>query len=545
MSERVYGIDLGTTYCAATALQVGSFDAQVLNIGGGYNNPTLASQAFFEPVTSGWRANVGQHAQQKEIEAGDEGVFVEVAKRHIGANPPKTWNYDGENFDPIDVSALILRKIAKQIERETGDRDFRAVVTHPREFSVPQRDATQEAIEYAGIDLIDTLFEPVAAAYAYFEPGVKREAGPYLVFDLGGGTLDIALLDVPETGNIKVSGGTGADIGGHDWDNRMLDEILGSLKRHNFPDSDDLRFELSQQTLRELREKAIDWKEKSGMREEFNVEMQEIRFNDGEKITAKLGGFRVEDWEERCDDLLRTCRDNLDDVLAEAGLRDDDLVKVLPVGGSSKLEMIQDMLEERFGNRVVSLHSRTYNPQLAVAQGAGRFASFQATAEEADRADTAVPDEQKALVEEAQMVTDFPHEICLEARTSSGDKRFSALIKKGTELPAKVQKSYTVPRGMDRIVARLYECEEGPYQSGIPEAARIEFPKSLNPEPGDRVTFILDVKQSAQVEVTARHEGTGKTQKIELQTDPGAQAPVSGQSDEQSRKRFLQEIEIQ
>ena len=539
--ENVYGIDLGTTFCACGSIGVGNTDARLLDLGG-MNNPALASEVFLSESAAGdLRADVGEVAGQRRIEEPDKGEYIEAAKRYIGADAGRTWFFGDEEFDPVDVSALILRKIAARIEYATGAREIRAVVTHPRDFTMPRREATKRAVDYAGIDLVDTLHEPVAAAYAYFEPGATRNGGNYMVFDLGGGTLDIAVLEVPsgDRDPIRVAGGYGvANLGGCDWDDAMYREIIENLKSRHVKDDIDFDYELSDQTAARLQEIAIDWKIQSAHRSSFQRRIDLI-LEDGAEITTLIEADR-QSWRERCQGLLEDCEEAIAKAIQKSGIVDFEIDEVLPVGGSVQLEMVRELLDERFGQKVVSLNSARYSPQLAVAQGAARFASYYVSSNPSDSADSgAVDEEHQEMLEESMMVTSLPHGITIPAMRD-GKKWFSSLMAEGTELPAECSKTYQIPAGMETVEVPIYEGSEGEYQAGIPESANLKFPADLGPEPGDRVTFVIEAKQSAQIEVTARHEPTGRSKKISLETGAGGE----GGERSGSRKAFLQAIEI-
>jgi molecular chaperone DnaK (HSP70) len=535
----VYGIDLGTTFCACGRIEVGASDPEIVRLE--ERLPSLASVVTLKNVDGRLRAYVGRDAFRK-FATGD--VVVEFAKRFIGrpAVESKTWELGRHEFDPVDVSALILRKIALGIwnDRKDDRSPVRAVVTHPRDFQQVQRQATAEAVAAAGIDLIETLNEPEAASYMYFEPGADRVPGKYMVFDLGGGTLDIAILDVPTKGRPNIIGGRGiSQLGGKDWDDKLFDEIVRAAANHHRGQVD-VQHSLSELSLFDWRQRARDWKEKRGRKSAWQEEVR-WRTRDGEEVVTPIEVSCAE-WDRACAPLVDQCEQTIDDALRDAGVRNVDIVRVLPVGGSMRLQMVQDMLGRVFGRRVDRIGGPdTPSLDTVVAEGAARYAAYLVGAADAKKGPIS-PMKRARLeeIEEAIPVSTLAHGINVLTRAADGSEVLSAVVPQNTKLPCQRERTFRVVDEHE-LVVEIFEGSSGPKPKGVQPSAELVFPSHARPKPGEVIHVEVDVSATGRIKVRARH-ASGEVVEGELHNAGEAAPKVNHLAP--SRRQRLASIEV-
>ena len=503
MAEIVYGIDLGTTFCACAAAEAGLMETASVRLDTDYSLP---SAVLLSAMGSKLQAYVGRSAFERFRE---DAVLVEFAKRYIGRPPEdsKTWNIAGETFDPVDISALILRKIVRSIElHEQGSTGpIRAVVTHPRDFHQLQKSATAEAVSAAGIDLIETINEPEAASYTYFEPGGERTAGKYLVFDLGGGTLDIAIFDVPTKGRPLLIGGYGmSQLGGKDWDDAMLEEIFSAANEYHRG-----RFELSRELslvgLTKLRQKARLWKEKQGRRTKQEEDLS-CTLRNGEEVRTPVM-IEYGSWERRCEPLVDQCAAAVELALGKAGIRKDQVTRVLPVGGSVRLRTVQSLLQGTFAGRVDPIDVPGHpNVDTVVAEGATRYASYLVAQSAARTTVTGTHAHARlAEIEESFPQSTLAHGINVRALVHDEDA-LSSLLKQNTLVPCSTHKEFQIV-GDDALEVEIFEGPPGPVSPGQRPSAVLKFPPFVKTRQGERVTIHVDVLNSGRITVSAETEG--------------------------------------
>lgn len=357
--SKVYGIDLGTTYSAIAMLNDNGLPEIIENFADG--KPILASAVYFpegdDPV-------IGEAAKgQLEVEAHS---VVQFVKRSIGKSDAPSWDFGGENYDPITVSSLILKRMA-DYAAEQGHDVKNVVITCPAYFGNEERNATRQAGTIAGLNVLNIVNEPTAAAFNYLSREFK-ESKKIMVYDLGGGTFDITLFDFSVEDNGKTSIEvieTGGDdkLGGADWDARLFDHIAELWADENGVDRDDVDSDLSlKQKIRvtvESTKMAL-----TGMaKKSFTVN------HDGDSTRLEV---TREKFEEITTDLVDRSMNYVDTVLNKAGLSKDDIEIVLLVGGSTKMPMIKTAVENVFPGKV-----KIEDPDLAVAKGAAIAASVE------------------------------------------------------------------------------------------------------------------------------------------------------------------------
>jgi len=352
---KAVGIDLGTTYSAVAIVDEYGKPIILKNADGQITTPSVV---FFDPPNF----VVGETALQSTIT--DHDRVIQFVKRFMG-QPGYRVHIEGTNYSPEFVSALILRKIVQDAEVELGDDIDQAVITVPAYFTEAQRHATIEAGELAGLKVLRIINEPTAAALSY---GISRRATDrrVLVYDLGGGTFDVTILDCGETEYSVVSIGGDHRLGGKDFDDRIVSYIIEQIRKdHDVDISGDKELEA------ELRLKAEAAKRQLTGRLLVPISLK-VPKNDniGRALPVKVEISR-ETFESITSDLLARTEMLLETVLSKANVEWKQIDDVLCVGGSSRMPMVASMLS-RLSEKKPLLH----DPDECVAKGAALQAAI-------------------------------------------------------------------------------------------------------------------------------------------------------------------------
>lgn len=354
---KVYGIDLGTTYSVISTLDDNGMPEIVANQDEGSN--LLASAVYFQ---EGGEPVVGEVAKsQKDIEP--ERV-VEFVKRYIGKHDASTYKFDDITYDPITISALILKRM-KEYANAQGHDVKDVVVTCPAYFGNEERTATKQAGLIAGLNVLNIVNEPTAAALNYCCREFK-ENRKIMVYDLGGGTFDITLFDfsVDESGKALIdiieTGGNDR-LGGIDWDARMYDYMCEKYAFENGISQDDMEVELQQKIKAQIEQAKKDLS--TLQKKSYTISY------DGDRTRIEL---TREDFESRTQDLVEQTMDFVNHLLDKTGLFADSIDVVLLVGGSTRMPMIKTAVDAMFPGKV-----RVEDPDLAVAKGAALAAAIE------------------------------------------------------------------------------------------------------------------------------------------------------------------------
>jgi molecular chaperone DnaK len=352
---KAVGIDLGTTYSAVAYVDEFGKPVILKNADGQITTPSVV---FFDPPNY----TVGETALQSTITDSDR--VVQFVKRFMG-QPNYRVNIDGKEYSPEFVSALILRKIVKDAEMELGEDIDSAVVTVPAYFTETQRHATMEAGQLAGLNVLRIINEPTAAALSY---GIQRRTQDkkILVYDLGGGTFDVTVLNCSETEFEVLSVGGDHRLGGKDFDDRIVGYIEERIKaEHGVDVGGDIEVEA------ELRLKSEGAKRQLTGRQMVPISLKVPDPDGGGRaIPIKIEVTR-EAFEVAASDLLSRTELLLESVLAKADLEWSNIDEVLCVGGSSRMPMVGKMLERLSGKKPL-LH----DPDECVAKGAALQAAM-------------------------------------------------------------------------------------------------------------------------------------------------------------------------
>src|SRR5215510_6461639 len=346
MSKAV-GIDLGTTNSVVAVLEAGE-PAVVPNAEGGRTTPSVVAFSKTGEML------VGEVAKRQAITNPDR--TIRSVKRHMGTK--WTIDIDGKAYTAQEISARTLQKLKRDAEAFLGDSVTQAVVTVPAYFDDAQRQATKEAGEIAGLEVLRIINEPTAAALAF---GLDKETDQtILVFDLGGGTFDVSILDLGE-GVFEVKSTAGnTHLGGDDWDQRVIDWLVSEFK--NAHGVDLAADKMAVQRLKEAAEKA---KIELSALQETTVNLPFITATTEGPLHLDLALTRAK-FQELTADLLDSCRGPFEQAIRDAGLSKDDIDRVILVGGSTRMPAVAELVKELTGKEA----DKGVNPDEAVAVGA-------------------------------------------------------------------------------------------------------------------------------------------------------------------------------
>lgn len=470
---KVIGIDLGTTNSCVAVIEGGE-PVVITNAEGARTTPSVV--AFSK---TGERL-VGQVAKRQAITNPDR-TIVSI-KREMGSD--KRINIDNKKYSPQEISAMILQKVRADAEAYLGEKVTQAVITVPAYFSDSQRQATKDAGKIAGLDVLRIINEPTAAALAYGMD--KDEDQKILVFDLGGGTFDVSILDISD-GVFEVLATNGnTRLGGDDFDNKVIDYLAESFKNDN---GIDLRNDkMALQRLKEAAEKA-------------KIELSSVLSSNVNLpfITADATGPKHLDitlsrakFDELTADLVQKTMDPLKKAMDDAGLKPADINKVLLVGGSTRIPAVQDAVKKFIGKEPF----KGINPDECVAMGA----AIQAGVLTGDVKDLLLLD-----------VTP----LSLGIETLGGV--CTRLIERNTTIPTKKSQIFsTAADGQTAVDIHVLqgEREMAQYNKTLGKFQLTGIAPAPRGIPQIEVTF--DIDANGIVNVSAKDLGTGNEQKVTI-----------------------------
>ncbi|MDR2703800.1 MAG: Hsp70 family protein, partial [Cellulomonadaceae bacterium] len=354
MSKAV-GIDLGTTNSVVSVLEGGE-PVVIANAEGQRTTPSVVA------FSKNGEVLVGEVAKRQAVTNVDR--TISSVKRHMGTK----WSKDIENkkYAAPEISARVLQKLKTDAESYLGEKITDAVITVPAYFDDAQRQATKDAGEIAGLNVLRIINEPTAAALAYgLDKGKEDEL--ILVFDLGGGTFDVSLLEVSKDPDddftqIQVRSTSGDNqLGGDDWDQRIVDWLVQQVKN-----KDGVDLSKDKVALQRLKEAAETAKKELSTQSEVNISMQYVSMGENGPIhlDEKLSRAKFQDMTK---DLLERTKKPFENVIRDAGIKTADIDHVVLVGGSTRMPAVADVVRELTGGKEPN---KGVNPDEVVAVGA-------------------------------------------------------------------------------------------------------------------------------------------------------------------------------
>ncbi|MDR1511125.1 MAG: molecular chaperone DnaK [Synergistaceae bacterium] len=500
---KVIGIDLGTTN-SCVAVKEGDNITVISNSEGSRTTPSVVA------FTKEGERLVGQLAKRQAIVNTDRTVIS--IKRKMGSD--HKVRIDDKSYSPQEISAMILQKLKRDAEEYLGTTVTHAVITCPAYFTDAQRQATKDAGTIAGLEVLRVINEPTAACLAY---GADKEGEhKILVFDLGGGTFDVSILDVGD-GVFEVLATSGDNmLGGDDWDNKIVEWMIAEFKK-----SDGVDLKSDKMAVQRLREAAEKAKVELSSMAETTISLPFITANQDGPKHMELTLTRAK-FEDLTRDLLERVVKPTQTSLKDAGLSASEINKVLLVGGSTRMPMVHKKVKELLGHEP----TKGINPDECVAVGAAIQGAV-------------LSGEHKDIV----LVDVTPLSLGLE--TMGGV--FTKIIDRNTAIPASRSQVFTTASdNQPQVEVHVLQGERAMASDnvtlgkftldGIPPA-----PRGI---PQIEVTF--DIDSNGIVNVTAKDKGTGKAQHITIQSSRLTEADIDkmrhdaeSHEDEDKRKKEL------